>query len=85
MQKLTLFYFEACPYCRQALAWLEELKKEKTEYGNIEIEMIDERKHPEIADQYDYWYVPTFYMNGNKVHEGAMTKEKLNQVLDGAL
>ena len=23
--------------------------------------MIEETQHPDIADQYDYYYVPTFY------------------------
>jgi hypothetical protein len=27
-------------------------------------------KHPDIADQYDYYYVPTYYLDGIKFHEG---------------
>jgi len=30
----------------------------------VEIEKIDELVHPDIAGQYDYYYVPTFYGSG---------------------
>ena len=36
--------------------------------------MIEETQHPDIADQYDYYYVPTFYVDGVKVHEAEFSK-----------
>lgn len=36
--------------------------------------MIEETQHPDIADQYDYYYVPTFYVDGVKVHEAGIFK-----------
>jgi murein tripeptide amidase MpaA len=36
----------------------------------------------ELADKYDYWYVPCFFADGVKLHEGASTKEKIRAVLD---
>ena len=46
--------------------------------------MIDELLDPGTADRYDYWYVPTFYVDGNKLHEGACSKEKVRQILEKA-
>ena len=42
--------------------------------------MVDEKKHPEIAEKYDYYYVPTFFVGGEKVHEGVPTKEAVEAV-----
>ena len=81
MKKILFFHFESCPYCQQARRWLDELMTEHPEYQALEIERIDEHKQPEIADRYDYWYVPTFYVDGQKVHEGACTKEIVENVL----
>ena len=49
---------------KKALRYIEELKAEYPEFQPIEIEMIEETQHPDIADQYDYYYVPTFYVDG---------------------
>ena len=48
-------------FAKKALRYIEELKEEYPEFQPIEIEMIEETQHPDIADQYDYYYVPTFY------------------------
>lgn len=76
--------FDGCPHCKKALDFLNELRKED-KYSHIEIEMIDERKEPEIAEKYDYYYVPTFYVDEVKVHEGTVTLEQVKEVLDKAL
>lgn len=84
MKKVKLFIMESCPYCKQARGYLSELQNDER-YRDIEIEMIDERVHPEIADTYDYYYVPTFYIDEVKVSEGAVTKDKVKEVLDKAI
>lgn len=85
MKKVLMFRFEGCPYCRAAEDWIQEVTRECPELSAVEIERVDEKKHPDIADQYDYWYVPTFYMDGKKVHEGACSKAIVERVLRGAL
>lgn len=40
--KLTYFKLRSCPYCRAADKWLSELRAEKPEYADIEIEEIVE-------------------------------------------
>ena len=44
--------------------------------------MIEETQHPDIADQYDYYYVPTFYVDGVKVHEAGIFKNEMEALLD---
>jgi len=85
MQKLTLFVLKGCPYCRQAKAWLAELVAENPAYAAVPIEEIEEREQKALADSYDYYYVPTFYMGKTKLHEGAATKEGMRTVLETAL
>ncbi|MDR1262127.1 MAG: thioredoxin family protein [Oscillospiraceae bacterium] len=85
MQKILYFHFDSCPYCQQANRWLEDLLSENPQYRAIPITRIDERKEPILADQYDYYYVPTFYVGDRKVHEGAATREKVLSVLEQAL
>jgi glutaredoxin len=71
-----------CPYCRQARAWMEEICDENPEYKKIEVEMIDEAIHRDIAAKYDYFLVPTYYVGEKKVHEGAASKEKVKKVYE---
>lgn len=47
--------------------------------------MINEKEYPEIADTYDYYYVPTFYLDGKKVHEGACSKQIVLDIMTRAI
>lgn len=80
MESVTYFFFEGCPYCKEADRWIDSLLSQRPEYRKIGLTRIDERKHPEIADKYDYYYVPTFYVGAEKVHEGAATRDKVEAV-----
>lgn len=85
MKKIKLFYQERCPFCIRAFKYINELKEENSEYNKIELERIDELIYPDIADKFDYYYVPTFYLNGEKVHEGGIKKDEVKAILDKAL
>lgn len=85
MKNVKLFYQKNCPYCRKAIGYIEELKGLFPELGKVEIEMIEETESPEITDGYDYFYVPTFYIDEVKVHEGEVTREKVEEILRKAL
>ncbi len=85
MKKLTMFMLRSCPYCIQADAWTRELTRENPAFAEIEIQRIDESEQAELANRYDYYYVPTYYLDGVKLHEGAATKEKIRAVLEAAL
>lgn len=64
---------------------MEELFEEHPAYRNIELERIEESEQPEIADSLDYWYVPSYFVDGIKVHEGVATKEKIQDIFEKAM
>ena len=70
MKSVKLFYLKNCPFCKKALRYIEELKAEHAELAAVGIEMIEESEQPDVADKFDYYYVPTFYVDGVKEHEG---------------
>ena len=84
MKPVKLFYLKNCPFCKKALGYLEELQRQEP-YSRIEIRMIDELAEPEVADTFDYYYVPTFYVGGVKVHEGGVYPEEVEKILRSAL
>lgn len=85
MKKLTIFYQEHCPFCKWAFNFIDELKNENPEYSKIPIETIEETQQPEVADTFDYYYVPTFYIDKKKMHEGGIKKEELREILNLAV
>ena len=80
MTPLTIYILEKCPYCIQAIKYLQQLGQEAP-FQHITIEYIDEQKQPELANAQDYYYVPSFYVDNNKLYEGAITKDQMRAVL----
>jgi len=68
--KLKLFIQRGCPFCSVALAFLKRASEELDFLPELDI--IDEMRDPETAYQHDYYYVPTFYIDDEKVHEGSV-------------
>lgn len=58
-----MFHITECKYCDFAKQAIAELKKENPEYEKVEIEMINEDEHPEIIENYDYWSVPSLFID----------------------
>ncbi|BCJ97802.1 thioredoxin family protein [Anaerocolumna chitinilytica] len=85
MKHVIMFETSWCPHCRRAHSLLDDLYHENPAYKDIKIQYIDEELHPDVANSYDYFYVPTFYVDSDKIHEGVPSKEALKQVLDSAL
>jgi glutaredoxin len=85
MSTVNMFVTSWCPYCRKAYAMMEDLRKEDPKYRNVVVNIIDEEKDPDTAKKYDYYYVPTYFVNGEKVHEGVPTREIVRSVFDKAL
>ncbi len=67
--KLTAFILSSCPYCLQASELIEELYAERPELAKIEIDYIDEADEPELAERYDYYRVPSFFLGEEKLYE----------------
>ncbi len=84
-KELKLFILPNCPYCLEVLGWIKELKAENPQYSAIDITLIDEKVKSELAAQYDYYYVPTFFLENVKLHEGGATKEKVNAIFKRCL
>ena len=85
MKKITMFVIHSCPHCKAAFKWMDELYAKNPAYKNLEIEVIDENEQPEIANQHEYYYVPTYYVDGVKLHEGTASLDKIQKVFDAAL
>lgn len=86
-----MFYLAACGYCAKAFQALDELYTECLAYREIPINKIEESEHPEIADQYDYYAVPSFFDGKNKLFEAHLfmsyedIREEIRNVLDYAI
>lgn len=85
MQTVRFFYFESCPHCHNAQNMMNSLFEEHPEYKQVELIKIDEKLHPEVAECYDYYYVPTFFVGDKKLHEGVPTREAVQKVFEEAL
>ncbi len=85
MKNVKLFYLKHCPFCKKALRYIDEAKAKYAELANVEIEMIEESEQADVADKFNYYYVPTFYVDGVKVHEGGIYPEEVEEILRKAL
>ena len=91
MKKITVFYLEGCPYCRQAREALKELTSENEKYSQVSIEWIEENQHPEISEKFDYYYVPSMFIENKKIYEAHRgekfeeCKENIKRVLEAAV
>ena len=89
-KKITFFYMNGCPYCRNANIAIDELIQENPEYGDIEIERIDEQNPPAGLTGYDYYYVPSMFISKEKIYEAQPgqqyeeIKEHVREVLERA-
>jgi len=84
MKEVQMFYLASCPHCKRAFKFLDELTKEPR-YKEIQIKKIEESEEPDIANAMDYYYVPTFFVDHKKIHEGVIEKEDVIRVLEAAL
>ena len=76
---------ESCPYCKAARKWMNEIFESDVKYAEIPLTIIDEVEEPELAAKFDYYFVPTYYIEDEKVHEGAATFEIVKKVFDDAV
>lgn len=81
MKKLTVFHLSHCPHCLKAKNILAELSKEEA-FQEISYEWVEEREEAERAAKYDYYYVPTFYLGNEKLHEGKVSEAILREMLE---
>lgn len=86
MKTLYMMVTSWCPHCKNAKAWIEELQKEKAEYQKIDLQIVDEETDPRAESlAFDYYYVPTFFLGKEKLHEGVTKRELVEDALQQAL
>ena len=84
MKNIKLFILKSCPFCIQALDWQDKILKENPQYQNVPIEIIDESVEYELAESYDYYYVPSYFIDEVKVYEGVCTRQIIESVFEEA-
>ena len=72
MKEVLMFYLEDCGYCAKARRALDELFAANPAYREIPLTRIEESRQPELADQYDYYAVPTYFVDGRKIFEARL-------------
>lgn len=85
MKEILLFIMETCPHCKLARSFQEELFAAHPQWRDIPLRMVDERLEPEFANSHDYYYVPTYYVDGVKIHEGHAEKADVEKVFRAAM
>jgi glutaredoxin len=85
MKEIKMFMMATCPHCRRAAELMEEIYSEHPEYKDIPLKKIDETKESAYAAKFDYYYVPTYYVGGEKLHEGVPSKEAIEKVFASAI
>lgn len=66
---ITAFILPHCPYCRQARELIGELCAENPAFASVGIDFIDEAQNAALADRYDYYRVPSFFLGEKKLYE----------------
>ena len=85
MAEITMFVLKHCPHCLLAKKLLAQLRSEDARYAAIPIREIEERENKQLADSYDYWLVPSFFLGERKLHEGHAEYDDIKRVLDAAI
>ena len=85
MNTVKFFYQRNCPFCRKAMRYIDEARAAHPELAAVTVEPIEETDEPEVADRFDYYYVPTFFVGDVKVHEGGILPDEVERVLRMAL
>ena len=91
MAVIEVFYLPGCPYCKNARKAVDELTADSAAYAGLSLRWIDEQAERSLAESRDYYYVPTFYYNGEKLYECSPRdgyediKENIRAVFDKAL
>ena len=91
MKDVLMFYLDSCGYCDKARRALDELFAENPAYREIPLTRIEESEQPELADRYDYYAVPSFFIGQEKLFEAHIgmsyedIKAAVKQCLDAAL
>ena len=83
MAKEILFFTrDDCGYCAKAHKGIRELMEENPAYKTLHIREVEETREPEFIEKFDYYAVPTLYLDGVGHNE---IKAAVKRVFDEAL
>jgi glutaredoxin len=87
MKQVKAFILSGCPYCKKARLAYNELCENNASYREVPVDWILEDQQPDIADQYDYYYTPTMYVDEQKVYEShpGQTYEEIRDEVEKVL
>ena len=66
-----IFYMEGCPYCRNARKAVDDLLEADPSYAELKVRWIEENRERKLADSYDYYHVPSVFLDGQKLYEAS--------------
>ncbi|MGI6153665.1 MAG: thioredoxin family protein [Christensenellaceae bacterium] len=84
-KKVKMFVLRGCPYCDRAFEMMNSLKEKHPDYASVDIDIIEEREQAEKTKGYDFWYVPTYFVDDVKMLEGVPTMQAVEAVYIEAL
>ena len=79
-----MFKMAGGPHCTLAFRLMDELLAEHPAWRDIPVKLVDEAARAEYADRFDYYYVPCYYVDGVKLHEGHAEKSDVAAVFRAA-
>jgi len=66
MKRITFLHWIICPYCMQAKKAMKELMAENSSYSEVSVEWIDTMIHPTKPGEFEHYYVPAMFVEGEK-------------------
>lgn len=90
-KEILLFSRDDCGYCAKAHKAIAELKAENPAYGTLSLREVEETREPGFIEKFDYYAVPTLYLDGVKKFEAHIgmgydeIKDAVKRVFDEAL
>ena len=68
MKEINIFYLTGCPYCKNAKKAVDEILNEDKKFSEIKINWLEENLKSDIAEKYNYYYVPTIFYGAKKLY-----------------
>ena len=90
-KEILLFSRDDCAYCAKPHKAIADLKAENPAYGTHSLREVEETREPEFIEKFDYYAVPTLYLDGVKKFEAHIgmgydeIKDAVKRVFDEAL
>lgn len=82
---VLMMVMAGCPHCVRAREIMAELCEQHPEFAQVAVQIVDETVEKDFAESLDYYYVPTFFVAGEKLHEGRPTPDAIRRVFQAAL